>query len=57
MCAAKIQGRIRLLWVIRDRGGRSHTTVHIRFTPIASDARPFTERQPDCTSSPGTSSA
>src|SRR5262245_41033660 len=20
-------------WVIRDRGGRSHTTVHVRFTP------------------------
>jgi hypothetical protein len=34
-CAAGFRCGLRPVPVIRDRGGRSHTTVHVRFAPKA----------------------
>jgi hypothetical protein len=36
---AKFGGQCLLWVVIRDRGGRSHTTVHVRFAPKADKGR------------------
>jgi len=38
-CAAGFRCGLRPVPVIRDRGGRSHTTVHVRFAPKADNPR------------------
>jgi len=35
LCVTAKLARLCPLWVISDRGGRSHTTVHVRFAPKA----------------------